>query len=175
VSHVLAVPPIWQPVLASELPESPGARALEPEERELVERRAAALGLQTVRWPPAGSLDSRVAMLAATFAQQAGRVVAFSLAAFRQAFAAGRDLSVPDNVLIAAAACELHPRAVLKGIESRSVHERLSVATEEAATRGVRRVPTVRLGTRLFEGEQRVEDAARAAAEGQACADQPLE
>ncbi len=103
------------------------------------------------------------------------RVVAFSLAAFRQAFAAGRDLSVPDNVLIAAAACELHPRAVLKGIESRSVHERLSVATEEAATRGVRRVPTVRLGTRLFEGEQRVEDAARAAAEGQACADQPLE
>ena len=177
VSHVLAVPPIWQPVLASELPASASAsaRALGPRERELVERRAAALGLQAVRWPPAGPLDSRTAMLAATFAQQAGRVVAFSLAAFRQAFAAGRDLSVADNVLIAAAACELHPRAVLKGIESRSVRERLSVATEEAATRGVRVVPAVRIGARLFEGEQRVEDAARAAVEGQACADQPLE
>ena len=55
------------------------------------------------------------AMRAAVFAQQTGRVVAFSLAAFRQAFAGGRDLTDTDNVLLAAAACELHPRAVLKG------------------------------------------------------------
>ena len=55
-----------------------------------------------------------VAMRAATFAKQTGRAVSFSLAAFRQAFAAGRDLTDVDNVTIAGAACELHPRALLK-------------------------------------------------------------
>ena len=54
-------------------------------------------------------------MRAATFAQQIGRTVAFSLAAFRQAFAAGRDLSDMDNVVIAAAACELHPKRAVEG------------------------------------------------------------
>ena len=53
-------------------------------------------------------------MRAATYAKQIGRTVAFSLAAFRQAYAGGRSLGDPDNVLIAAAACEMHPRAVLK-------------------------------------------------------------
>ncbi len=42
--------------------------------------------------------------------------MAFSLAAFRQAFAGGRDLEQEGTVLIAAAACEMHPAAVLKGI-----------------------------------------------------------
>ena len=172
--------PEWQPVLLGGLFKHFGRSSwAEGRGREdgiaECERRGAAYGLPPFRWPEPWPGNTLIAMRAATFAKEIGRAVSFSLAAFRQAFAAGRDLSVPDNVLIAAAACELHPRAVLKGIESRSVRERLSVATEEAATRGVRRVPTVRLGTRLFEGEQRVEDAARAAAEGQACADQPLE
>ena len=55
-----------------------------------------------LRWPDPWPFDSELAMLAATFAKQTGRAVAFSLAAMRQAFAGGRDLSVPDNVLIAA-------------------------------------------------------------------------
>jgi 2-hydroxychromene-2-carboxylate isomerase len=99
-------------------------------------------------------------MRAATFAQQGGRAVAFSLAAFRQAFAGGRDLSVTDNVLIAAAACELHPRAVLKAIETRSVKDRLRAATEQAAARGVVGVPTVAVGDELFWGDDRLEEAA---------------
>ena len=70
-------------------------------------------------------------MRAATFAQQGGRAVAFSLAAFRQAFAGGRDLSVTDNVLIAAAACELHPRRGAEGASRRkAVKERLRAATD---------------------------------------------
>ena len=58
-------------------------------------------------------------MLVATYAKQTGRVVAYSLAAFRQAFAAGRDLGERDTVLIAAAAAEMHPAAVIKGAELR--------------------------------------------------------
>ena len=70
-------------------------------------------------------------MLAATYAKHIGRAVAFSLAAFRQAFAGGRDLGDEGTVLIAAAACEMHPTAVLKGIGLRSV-------TTALPTRGAR-------------------------------------
>jgi 2-hydroxychromene-2-carboxylate isomerase len=82
-------------------------------------------------------------MLAATFAKQTGRAVAFSLAAMRQAFLAGRDLSVEENVLIAAAACELHPRAVLKGIDSGVVADALEAANERADSLGVRELPAL--------------------------------
>ena len=98
-------------------------------DRTEVERRAAELGLAPVRWPDPFPFDTRTAALAATYAKQTGRGVAFSLAAMRQAFTAGRDLSAVDNVLIAAAACELHPRAVLKGIESTAVARALDGAT----------------------------------------------
>jgi 2-hydroxychromene-2-carboxylate isomerase len=136
VNHALGQVPEWMPVLGAEL-------AAEDVDRGEVERRAAELELPAVRWPEAFPFDSRTAMLAATFAKQSGRVVAYSLAAMRQAFAAGRDLSVADNVLIAAAACEIHPRALLKGIELRSVGAALDRATSEAVARGVRELPCV--------------------------------
>ena len=56
------------------------------------------------------------------------------LAAFRQAFAAGRDLTDPDNVFIAAASAELHPRALRAAAERDSIKARLRAATEAAAT-----------------------------------------
>src|SRR4051794_25924459 len=80
--------------------------------------RAADYGLRRVAWPKPWPGNMLVAMRAATFAKQTGRTVAFSLAAFRQAFAAGRDLGDVDNVAIAGAACELHPRALLKAVET---------------------------------------------------------
>ena len=67
-------------------------------------------------------------------------------------------------MLIAAAACELHPRAVLKAIETRSVKDRLRAATEEAYARGVRGVPTVAVGDELFWGDDRLDEAAAAVA-----------
>src|SRR4029078_13650304 len=93
--------------------------------REDVERAAAHQGLQPLRWPEPFPADSEWAMLVATYAKQIGRAVAFSLAAFRQAFAGGRDLGERDNVLLAAAACEMHPAAVIKGAELRGTQERL--------------------------------------------------
>ena len=67
-----------------------------------------------LRWPAELPADTEWAMLVATYAKQTGRVVAYSMAAFRQAFAAGRDLGERDTVLIAAAAAEMHPAAVIK-------------------------------------------------------------
>jgi 2-hydroxychromene-2-carboxylate isomerase len=111
--------------------------------REDVERRARAAGLQPMRWPDPFPSDSGWALLAATYAKQIGRAVAFSLAAFRQAFAGGRDLSERDNVLIAAAACEMHPVAVIKSAELRSTRDRLERATVEARAAGVTSVPAL--------------------------------
>jgi 2-hydroxychromene-2-carboxylate isomerase len=167
IHHVLPVVAVWQPILLGGIWQRSGggswARSERREEgmRE-IERRAAGYGLLPVRWPEDWPTNTLVAMRAAVFAQQAGRAVAFSLAAFRQAFAAGRDLADVDNVLIAAAACELHPNAVLKAIELKSTKERLRAATDEAYERGVRGVPTVAVGDRLFYGDDRLEDAAAA-------------
>ena len=86
-------------------------------------------------------------------------MVSFSLAAFRQAFAGGQRPDDVDNVLLAAAACELHPKAVLKGIETKSVKEKLKAATEEAIELGVTGIPTVAVGDELFWGDDRLEEA----------------
>jgi 2-hydroxychromene-2-carboxylate isomerase len=156
VTHVLGVVPVWQPVLAGGLGGDP---ALDTD-RAAVEAAVAAQGLPPPRWPEPWPFDSELAMRAATFAKQSGRAVAFSLAAMRQAFAGGKDLSVPDNVLIAAAACELHPRAVLKGVETATVRRALAEATAAAAARGVRELPALVVDGQVFGGRTAVEDAA---------------
>jgi 2-hydroxychromene-2-carboxylate isomerase len=167
VNSVLPVVPEWEPILLARLP---GGEALDAwrcgTEREIemieMERLAARRGLQPLRWPPEWPADSELAMLAATYAKQMGRAVAFSLAAFRQAFAAARDLGQRDNVLIAAAACEMHPAALLKGLELKSVRAALDAATAGAAERGVRSVPAIAVGDELFGGDDGVERAAAA-------------
>ncbi|HSS33960.1 MAG TPA: DsbA family protein [Solirubrobacterales bacterium] len=127
------------------------------------ERRASAYGLPPIVWPDPWPGNMLTAMRVATFAKQTGRAVSFSLAAFRQQFAAGRDLSDPDNVMIAGAACELHPRALLKAIETKAVKDALRAATEEAAARGVEGVPAVVVGERVFWGDDQLEQAVEVA------------
>lgn len=169
VRHTMPVACEWQPVLARELS---GAESFEGfrcrEEQDIfrleVERRAAELGLQELRWPDPFPFDSVFAMRAVTYAKSIGRVVAFAQAAFRQAYAGGRALEQADNVLIAAAACEMHPSAVLKGAELRSTVAQLSVATATAAELGVSDVPAVRVGEHVFHGERSLEEAAAYAA-----------
>lgn len=101
-------------------------------------------------------------MLVATYAKSIGRVVPFAQAAFRQAFAGGRGLAGTDNVLIAAAACEMHPAAVLKGAALTSVGERLHTATAEAAALGVSSVPALRIDGRIFTGKDALDQAVAA-------------
>ncbi|HEY2630821.1 MAG TPA: DsbA family protein [Solirubrobacteraceae bacterium] len=166
--RVLQTMPIateWQPVLARELPGAESFEAFRCREEEDIfrmdmERRAAELGLQNVRWPEPFPFDSVFAMKAATYAKSIGRVVPFVQAAFRQAFAGGRKLDVRDNVLIAAAACEMHPAAMLKGADLRSTAAQLSAATARAAELGVSDVPAMRVGERVFHGERSLEGAA---------------
>jgi pyruvate dehydrogenase E1 component alpha subunit len=169
INQVMPEPVVWQPILLGGIWKQIGGLSwATTDKREEgmaeVESRAAKYGLQPLRWPEGWPNDTLKAMRAAIFAQQAGRGEAFALAAFRQAFAGGKDLSNVDNILIAAAACELHPNAVLRGIETDSVKERLKAATQEAIDRGVWGVPTIAVGNRLFWGDDRLEDAAAAVA-----------
>jgi 2-hydroxychromene-2-carboxylate isomerase len=128
-----------------------------------VERRAASYGLPALVWPEPWPGNTLIAMRAATFAKQTGRTVSFALAAFRQAFAAGRDLTEPENVLVSAAACELHPKAVEKAVASDGVKTALREATDRAAEHGVVGVPAVVVEGEVFWGDDRLEEAVAAA------------
>jgi 2-hydroxychromene-2-carboxylate isomerase len=150
----LPIVPEWEPVLGAGL----GLREPEPD-REALERIAHEHGMQSLRWPRSWPPDAAMATRAATYAKQIGRAVAFSLACFRQTFAGGRELGDENTVLLAAAACEMHPTAVLKGIRMRTVTEALARAGERACAAGVDRLPAIQVGERTF-GE--IAEAARA-------------
>jgi 2-hydroxychromene-2-carboxylate isomerase len=156
--------PEWQPVLLGGLfrtfdRDSWSKGAGRDEGIVEVERRAAAYGLPPLVWPEPWPGNTLVAMRTATFAKQTGRTVSFALAGFRQAFAAGRDLSDPDNVLVAAAACELHPNAVSKAVQTDAVKRGLREATDAAAELGVRGVPSLVVDGEVFWGDDRLEEA----------------
>jgi 2-hydroxychromene-2-carboxylate isomerase len=166
VMHVLGrdLIPEWIPVRLGGLAAG-GVGAFRCAEEEAiyradVEERARRYELQAVRWPETFPADTEWAMLAATYAKQIGRGVAFSLAAFRQAFAGGRDLGERDNVLIAAAACEMHPTALLKGAGLGSIATRLRDATAEAVAAGVLDVPAIVIDGHVFHGDRELERAA---------------
>jgi 2-hydroxychromene-2-carboxylate isomerase len=156
----LPVAPEWEPVLGAALG---GADGRTEPDRDEVERLVREQQLQPLRWPDRWPPDTELAMLTATYAKHVGRAVAFSLAAFRQAFAGGRDLGDQDTLLIAAAACEMHPTAVLKGVGLRSVRAGLDTANERARSAGVVSLPAIQVADRLFDGEDAVTAAAAAA------------
>ena len=129
-----------------------------------VERRASAYGLPPIRWPKQFPGNTLYAMRVATFAKEIGRTVAFSLAAFRQAFAGGLDLTEPDNVMVAAAAAEMHPRAIAVAVGRDATKAALRKATDRAGDLGVVGVPSIVVGGEVYWGDDRLEDAAEAAA-----------
>jgi 2-hydroxychromene-2-carboxylate isomerase len=129
--------------------------------REELERRALARGLQP-RWPAAVS-DTRRAMLASIYAKQIGKTVAFCLAAFRQAYAGGRDPGEETTALLAGAAAEMHPSAILRAIELRGIAAKLDDATAFAVRAGVTAVPAiVTPAGQVFTGDDGIEAAAAA-------------
>ena len=106
-------------------------------------------------------------MRAATYAKEIGRTISFSLAAFRQAFAAGRDLGETDNVLLAAAAAEIHPRALLAAAQRDAVKAALREATDRAGDLGVKGVPSLVVDGEVFWGDDLLEEAVAAATQTQ--------
>jgi len=164
-----AAQPEWQPILLGGLfarfersswAQGPGREQGIAE----CERRAQAYGLPPIRWPEPWPANYLFAMRTATFAKEIGRAVSFSLAAFRQSFAAGRDLGDPENVYIAAASSELHPRSLATAVKREAIKARLRAATDRAGDLGVTGVPSVVVGDQVFWGDDQLEAAAQVAA-----------
>lgn len=159
----MPVPVEWVPVHLAPVPPTAA-------ERDAIAAVARDRGLQAVRWPD--PFDAERANLTATYAKAIGRIVAFALAALRQAYAGGRALDTDDNIVIAASACEMHPTAVLKTITTRGVRRTLETATATGRERGVLSTPAIWVppavgGTtgRVFHGDALLEDAAAALGE----------
>jgi len=169
----------WQPVSLGALFKlaNRGSWSLgDPERRRAgmaeVQRRAAAYGLPAIRWPDPWPGNYLMAMRAATYAERIGRGREFVRSAFRSAFQQGNDLSVPSNVLQAAADAGLDPQQTEAATQDPEIKLALRKATDAAHERGVFGVPTVAIATRtdtdtgtdteieLFWGDDRLEEAA---------------
>ena len=169
VDDVLPVEPTWRPIAfafilraAERLPWSmqPGR---EDGMREC-EERARSRGLPPVRWPPEWPVGnySLLPLRAALVAEDHGRLRAFSHAAFRRTFVLGETLKHLDGVIETAREAGVDPDAVRTGVEDDAIKDRLRARTDEAIALGVPGVPTVAVGSDLFWGDDRLEEAATA-------------
>ena len=171
IHEVFDEPPVWRPISYAFVVAHTGVMpwSVKDDERKEhfaeIDRRIVERGLPAVRYPEGWPLQTPTlnAMRAATFAAEIGKVVSFSLAAFRQQFNAGRSLADEDTIVLAGAACEIHPNALLPAIKRDAIKERLKQATNDAIEAGITNVPTVQVGDELFWGDDRLEDAAAAA------------
>jgi 2-hydroxychromene-2-carboxylate isomerase len=127
-----------------------------------VERRARQYGLPPIAWPPGWPPNTLAAMRAATWARGLGDRGEFAAAAYRLAFAGGRDLAAIDAVVDAAEAAGLPAGELPEAIARQDVKDELRRVTDEAWAAGVIGVPCVRVGARIFYGDDRLEDAAAA-------------
>jgi 2-hydroxychromene-2-carboxylate isomerase len=172
VDETLPAKPDWQPIAFGALIQEIGKVpwSLRDETRvagqaEIAER-ARERGLPAVRWPPGWPAESYslLPLRALLHAFDHGRGKELSLELYRRAFADGVALNVVDVVVGGAEACGLDGEQVRAAVVTPEIKARLRAATDEANRRGVTGVPTIAVGDELFWGDDRLEDAARAAA-----------
>jgi 2-hydroxychromene-2-carboxylate isomerase len=97
-------------------------------------------------------------------AQARGLLKPFALAAMRLAFREGADLGQTATVLEAARRTSIDADEMQAALADSDVKDALRAATEEALARGVFGVPTVIVGGDQFWGDDRLAQAAAAAA-----------
>ena len=158
IIQTLGRPAPWIPVLGSELKRAPTDFPPMPltDVADLAEHR----GLLPMRPPAQPQTPNREAMMAATFAQQSGKVVAYTLAAMRQCWCAGRDLGDHATLFLAGAAAEIHPNALEKAFGLKSLAAQLDRQTQSAVAAGVTSVPAIRVGRTIHFGDGGLDAAA---------------
>jgi 2-hydroxychromene-2-carboxylate isomerase len=123
------------------------------ETRALAEREARAARLPLV-WPDSFPANTRHALRAAAYAAENGRGARFALAASRLAFCGGFELEDPEILRIAAGVAGLSIEGTLLAARDPSRDGPLWATARGLRSRGVRRLPAVRVGRRWFEGER---------------------
>ena len=144
----------WRPVLADVIHTLPPSRAI-------AEERARALAMPIV-WPDVHSLSVRPAMRVASLAAERGCGAAFVLAATRLAYCGGFELDHPEVLAEAAAAASLGLDDSLAAAGDASRDAAMEAAAERLRDLGAERLPAVRVGRLLFDGEDRINEAVAA-------------
>jgi 2-hydroxychromene-2-carboxylate isomerase len=128
-----------------------------------VEARARAYGLPPIRWPEGWPSNYLRANRACVVAGEEGRLESFTTTALRTAFVDGADLGDEEVVLDVARRSGLDPEHVRTRVADPEIKERLRRYTDDAHAAGVHGVPTLRIGERLFWGDDQLEIAAASA------------
>lgn len=164
---VLSEPVQWQPILLGGIFALTGRSSWslgDPERRAagvaVVETRAQSYGLPPVRWPDPWPSDYLHAMRASTYAFGIGRGRDFTMRAFRDAFQRGIDLSIPANVVRAAAEVGIDAADLEAAVAAPEIKDALRQATDAAHALGVIGVPTITIDEQTFWGDDRLPDAA---------------
>jgi 2-hydroxychromene-2-carboxylate isomerase len=129
------------------------------EETDAAERRAAELRLPLV-WPDRFPLYVPAAQRAAAYAAQVGEGARFALAAARLAFCGGFDLEDPEILAEAAAAAGVGPSECFAAIADSKLDAPLQATAHGLLRQGATRLPAVRVGRRMFAGEEHLAEAA---------------
>ena len=122
------------------------------------ERRAGELRLPLV-WPDRSPLSVPGLLRAVNYAASIGGCAQFALAAMRLEFCGGFDLEDPEILAEAAAAAGIPLRSAFRRSGS-GVDAPLRATARALRVRGINRLPAVRIGSRLIDGEHRLVEAA---------------
>jgi 2-hydroxychromene-2-carboxylate isomerase len=168
VDDVLPVAPEWRPIVFGAMLREQGRIpwSLQDDTRqagvEECERRAAERGLPPMRWPDGWPAESYsvLPLRAALVAREEDRLREFSFAAYERVFVEGRTLEDLETVLEAADQAGLDRDAVAGGVDRPDLRDRLRQETQDALALGVPGVPTVAVGSEMFWGDDRLEEAA---------------
>jgi 2-hydroxychromene-2-carboxylate isomerase len=163
-TQVLGVEPRFEPVVLGVIFQLRGRGSwahTDAREENLAEvgRRAAAYGLEPVTYPDGWPQNTLHAMRAALWAEGHGKAPAFTRAAFEHAFARGGDLTDHDVLRELAAGAGLPASELEDAIAAPDIKDELKRRTTAAIDAGVRGVPALRIGDRVFYGDDRLEEA----------------
>jgi 2-hydroxychromene-2-carboxylate isomerase len=124
------------------------------------EQRAETLGLGPIRWPQPWPTSDLLVARGMAYAASRALLEPFALEAMRLCFLEGRDLGELESVLESGRRAGIAAGELEAALAEQTVKDSLRTVTEDAIARGVFGVPTVVLGTDLFWGDDRLEDAA---------------
>lgn len=170
VDEMLPVTPRWQPIAFAFLLRAHNRSPWSFDEHERrsgireCERRAAAYGLPSMRWPPGWPIKSYglTSLRAAIVANHHGLLHEFSRAAFARNFVYGLGLKELDDALAVAEEIGLSPDAVKHGVTATHIKSELTEATQAAITAGAIGVPTILASGQSFWGDDHLTTAAAA-------------
>ncbi len=124
------------------------------------EARAKAHGLGPIRWPDPWPTSDLLVARAMVYAESRDLLERYALSAMRLCFLEGQDLGEMESVLGAGERVGIERAELETALADREIKDRLRAQTEEVLALGVFGVPTVVVGTELFWGDDRLEDAA---------------